>query len=255
MPAHVHADMETYIHTCMYACIHTCIHTYKQKYLITYTLARAHTHAHARAHRHMYTYIFIYLHATYYMYTYTRVCVHTYTRTQWMQSQWLEGDRVLILHAMESVLAWPLQMAQHLKFYISWGERACGWKRGAVSAWVRDTFAGGRDLVAVGFEGWETWTTGGGRLSSSEARSFAVRCGDEAVGAEADVHASAHATCRRQTGSSGAWRAAAWCALLHACMYACMHVCMHACVFTHTWACVRAHTRTRDTGICYAWAS
>ena len=150
-----------------FTCIHTCIHTYKQKYLITYTLARAHTHAHARAHRHMYTYIFIYLHATYYMYTYTHVCMHTYTRTQWMQSQWLEGDRVLILHAMESVLAWPLQMAQHLKFYISRGERACGWKRGAVSAWVRETIAGGRGLVAVGVgaliglssEGWGGWGT------------------------------------------------------------------------------------------------
>ena len=67
-----------------------------------------------------------------------------------MQSQWLEGDRVLILHAMETVLAWPLQMARQLKFYVNWGERACGWKRGAVSAWVRETIAGGRGLVAVG---------------------------------------------------------------------------------------------------------
>ena len=182
-----------------------------------------------------------------------------------MQSQWLEGDRVLILHAMETVLALPLQMARQLKFYVNWGERACGWKRGAVSAWVRETIAGGFHLVAVGvdaliglssegLEGWGTWTTDG-RLSSSEARPSVVQCGDEAMGAEADVHASAHATCSRQTGSSRAWLAATWCARLHACMHGCMHVCMHACMLTHTWACVRAHTRTRDAGIRYAWAS
>ena len=179
------------------------------------------------------TYILIYIH--------THVCIHTYTRTQWMQSQWLEGDRVLILHAMETVLALPLQMARQLKFYVNWGERACGWKRGAVSAWVRETIAGGFHLVAVGvdaliglssegLEGWGTWTTDG-RLSSSEARPSVVQCGDEAMGAEADVHASAHATCSRQTGSSRAWLAAAWCARLHACMHACSHtrgrVCAH----------------------------
>ena len=157
-----------------------------------------------------------------------------------MQSQWLEGDRVLILHAMETVLAWPLQMARQLKFYVNWGERACGWKRGAVSAWVRETIAGGRGLVAVGvgaliglssegWEGWGTWTTG-----SSEARP-SVRCGDEAMGAEADVHASAHATCSRQTGSSRAWLAAAWCARLHACMH----------VHTHVGVCARTHPYPR----------